>query len=53
MIKFLDLQAITAKYQDEIHDALKRTVDSGWYLLGKETELFERRMLSILGFSTA
>ena len=49
MIKFLDLQAITAKYQDEIHNALKRTVDSGWYLLGKETELFEKAYAEYIG----
>ena len=49
MIKFLDLQAITAKYQNEIHDALKRTVDSGWYLLGKETELFEKAYAEYVG----
>lgn len=41
MIKFLDLQKITAKYSDEIHEAVKRVVDSGWYLQGKENEAFE------------
>jgi dTDP-4-amino-4,6-dideoxygalactose transaminase len=41
MIKFLDLQKITAKYADEIHQAVDRVVDSGWYLQGKENEQFE------------
>lgn len=41
MIKFLDLQKITAKYSDEIHKAVNRVVDSGWYLQGKENEKFE------------
>ena len=41
MIKFLDLQKITAKYADEIHAAVNRVVDSGWYLQGAENESFE------------
>jgi dTDP-4-amino-4,6-dideoxygalactose transaminase len=41
MIKFLDLQKITAKYADELHEAVNRVVDSGWYLQGKENEKFE------------
>ena len=36
MIKFLDLQKVTAKYADEIHDAVLRVIDSGWYLQGEE-----------------
>ena len=47
MIKFLDLQKITAKYQDELHLAVQRVVDSGWYLQGKENEQFEKTMLPI------
>jgi len=42
MIKFLDLQQITAKYADELHEAVKRVIDSGWYLQGKENEQFEK-----------
>lgn len=38
MIKFLDLQKITASHSQEINEAVKRTVDSGWYLQGKRTE---------------
>lgn len=41
MIKFLDLQRITQKYLQEIHEAVDRVVDSGWYLQGKENETFE------------
>ena len=40
-IEFLDLQKITQKYSDEIHEAVNRVVDSGWYLQGKENEKFE------------
>ena len=35
MINFLDLQKVTSKYADEIHNAVNRVVDSGWYLQGK------------------
>ena len=40
MIKFLDLQKVTQKYSDEIHEAVNRVVDSGWYLQGKENVEF-------------
>ncbi|WP_455666782.1 DegT/DnrJ/EryC1/StrS family aminotransferase [Phocaeicola sp.] len=49
MIKFLDLQKITAKYADEIHEAVSRVVDSGWYLQGKENEKFEADYASYIG----
>ena len=49
MIKFLDLQKITAKYADEIHEAVNRVVDSGWYLQGKEVEKFEKDYADFIG----
>lgn len=49
MIKFLDLQTVTQKYHDEIHEAVKRAVDSGWYLLGKETQQFEKHYAQYIG----
>ncbi len=42
MIKFLDLKAINEQYRFEIDEAIKRVLDSGWYLLGKEVEAFEQ-----------
>ena len=42
MLKFLDLQKITARYADEIHEAVKRVADSGWYLQGNEVKAFEQ-----------
>lgn len=48
MIKFLDLQKITAKYSDEIHESVNRVVDSGWYLQGKENEDFEKNYASYI-----
>lgn len=53
MIKFLDLQKITAKYADEIHEAVNRVVDSGWYLQGKENERFEADYARYIGTKCA
>ena len=41
MIKFLDLKKVTASHAEEIHEAVARVVDSGWYLLGNEVKNFE------------
>ena len=49
MIKFLDLQKITHKYSEEIHEAVNRVVDSGWYLQGKENEKFEADYAQYIG----
>ena len=49
MIKFLDLQKVTAKYADEIHDAVLRVIDSGWYLQGEENRRFETNYARYIG----
>lgn len=49
MIKFLDLQKVTQKYSEEIHEAVNRVVDSGWYLQGKENEKFEADYSAYIG----
>ena len=49
MMKFLDLQKITQKYAEEIHEAVDRVVDSGWYLQGKENERFEANYAQYIG----
>lgn len=49
MIKFLDLQKITQKYSIEIHEAVSRVIDSGWYLQGKENEKFEEDYSDYIG----
>ncbi len=49
MIKFLDLQKITAQYSDEIHAAVDRVVDSGWYLQGEENKKFEETYSNFIG----
>jgi dTDP-4-amino-4,6-dideoxygalactose transaminase len=49
MIKFLDLQKITQKYSLEIHEAVARVVDSGWYLQGNENKIFETNYANYIG----
>lgn len=49
MIKFLDLQKVTQKYSKEIHEAVSRVIDSGWYLQGKENETFEKEYSQYIG----
>ena len=49
MIPFLPIKEITDKYQDEIKDAVNRVIDSGWYLLGKEVDSFERAYSEYIG----
>ena len=48
-IPFLSLKDVTAKYADEIHEAVLRVVDSGWYLQGKENEQFETHYAEYIG----
>lgn len=48
-VPFLSVRDITAKYADEIHSAIQRVVDSGWYLQGNENEKFERHYADYIG----
>jgi len=41
VIKFLDLKKVNERFRCELDAAVKRVLDSGWYLLGKEVEKFE------------
>lgn len=49
MIKFLDIQRITQKNEDEIKEAVNRVIDSGWYLLGEEVRSFEKNYAAYIG----
>lgn len=49
MIKFLDLQKVTAQYADELHEAVNRVVDSGWYLGSEENDKFEHDYAEYIG----
>ena len=48
-VNFLSLRDVTAMHADEIHKAVKRVVDSGWYLQGKENETFEQHYAEYIG----
>lgn len=41
MIPFLNLKRENERYASEIKEAVSRVVDSGWYIRGKECEIFE------------
>lgn len=41
-VPFLDLKAAYSELQPEIDAAIKRVLDSGWYVLGEEVDAFER-----------
>lgn len=53
MIKFLDLKKINERFRPEMDVAVKRVLDSGWYLLGKENEAFEQEFASYCGVKHA
>ncbi|MBB1474346.1 DegT/DnrJ/EryC1/StrS aminotransferase family protein [Shewanella sp. SG41-3] len=53
MIPFLDLKAINQQYQAELKEACARVIDSGWYIMGKELEAFEKEFASYCGSSKA
>ncbi len=49
MIRFLDLQKINNQYSEELKEACARVIDSGWYLIGKELETFEKSFAAYCG----
>lgn len=49
MIPFLDLKSINLRQQEQLHSALVRVLESGWYILGKETESFEKEFAAYCG----
>lgn len=49
MIKFLDLKKINDSYEPELSSAIKRVLDSGWYLLGNEVNSFEEEYANFIG----
>ena len=40
-VQFLNLQASYFEIKSELNDAISRVLNSGWYILGSEVELFE------------
>ncbi|MFT6328075.1 MAG: dTDP-4-amino-4,6-dideoxygalactose transaminase [Crocinitomicaceae bacterium] len=49
MIPFLDLKSVNQQYHQELKDACARVIDSGWYILGEELNLFEQEFSSYCG----
>ena len=49
MIRFLDLQKVTACHAEEYHEAMRQGVDSGWFLQGEQTRAFESAYASFIG----
>lgn len=49
MVKFYDLQAITAMHADEYKEAVSRVIDSGWFLQGHANQQFEAHYAKYIG----
>jgi dTDP-4-amino-4,6-dideoxygalactose transaminase len=49
MIKFLDLKKINDSFEPQLSQAIKRVLDSGWYLQGQETAAFEKEYAEYIG----
>lgn len=49
MINFLDLHKVNERFRGEMDAAVKRVLDSGWYLLGREAEKFEKDFAAYCG----
>lgn len=49
MVEFLPLKLINKRYESEIQGAIKRVLDSGWYILGKEVREFESSYANYIG----
>ena len=49
MIKFLDLKTLNDSFEPNLSSAIKRVLDSGWYLLGNETRAFENEYAAYIG----
>ena len=49
MVKFYDLQAISAMHGDEYKEAVAKVIDSGWFLQGHANQLFEAHYAQYIG----
>ncbi|HDM8197007.1 TPA: DegT/DnrJ/EryC1/StrS family aminotransferase [Vibrio harveyi] len=49
MVNFLDLKTLNDEYKQELKEACNRVIDSGWYILGSETESFESEFAKFCG----
>ncbi|MBQ3629688.1 MAG: DegT/DnrJ/EryC1/StrS family aminotransferase [Prevotella sp.] len=49
MIDYLPLKRITAMHAEELHEAVTKVIDSGWYIRGETVTDFERQYASFIG----
>lgn len=49
MIKYFELQRVSASFEPELSEAINRVVKSGWYLQGKENASFEENFAKYCG----
>lgn len=49
MISFLDLKKINDSFEPDLSAAIRRVLDSGWYILGNEVSSFEREYAGYIG----
>lgn len=53
MISFLDLKKMNLTYKDELLNAFSRVIESGYYILGTEVDLFEKEFANYCGVKYA
>ncbi len=49
MVNFLDLKKINDSFEPQLSEAIRRVLDSGWYLLGNEVIAFEQEYAAFIG----
>ncbi|WP_194791767.1 DegT/DnrJ/EryC1/StrS family aminotransferase [Pseudomonas sp. UFMG81] len=49
MISFLDLKEVNKSFRDELVEACRRVIDSGWFIGGRELEAFEHEFAAWCG----
>ncbi len=53
MIPFLNIKKINGLHERQLQDAIKRVVDSGWFVLGDELNCFESEYAKYIGTNYA
>ena len=48
-VPFLDYRAVNEPFFEAELDAVRRVMESGWYVLGREVEAFEQEYASYVG----
>jgi dTDP-4-amino-4,6-dideoxygalactose transaminase len=49
IVPFLDLKKLNSSFEPELTDVVKKSIDSGWYILGPEVETFEKEFATYCG----